>query len=98
MRVKVCGITAIEPALVAAEAGADALGFIMAPGSPRTLTPAQALAITRELPPSVELVGVFVDAKPAQVAEAAAEAGFTAVQLHGRERWEDFADLAMPVI
>jgi phosphoribosylanthranilate isomerase len=98
MRIKVCGNTAVETALVAVEAGADALGFIMAPGSPRTLAPAQARAITRRLPPTVDCVGVFVDATAAEVREVAIEAGFTAVQLHGQERWEDFSDLDLPVI
>jgi phosphoribosylanthranilate isomerase len=99
VRVKVCGNTDVAGALAAVEAGADAIGFILAPGSPRSLTPARVREVAREMPPSVDLIGVFVDASPAEVAETAAEAGLTAVQLHGStERWEDFASLDLPVI
>ncbi|MFN2465106.1 MAG: N-(5'-phosphoribosyl)anthranilate isomerase [Candidatus Dormibacteria bacterium] len=98
MRVKVCGNTAVGTALAAVEAGADMLGFIMAPGSARSLTVERARDIVRELPSSVDAVGVFVDRPRAEVEEVAAEAGFTAVQLHGRESWEDFAELPIPVI
>jgi phosphoribosylanthranilate isomerase len=98
MRVKVCGNTDVATALVAVEAGADLLGFIMAPDSPRTLTPARAREIVREMPPSVDLVGVFVDRPADEVAAVAAEVGFTAVQLHGKESWDSFGDLDLPVI
>ncbi|HEV3233158.1 MAG TPA: phosphoribosylanthranilate isomerase [Candidatus Dormibacteraeota bacterium] len=98
MRIKVCGNTAIDTALAAAEAGADMLGFIMAPNTPRSLTSAQAAEITRAMPNHVELVGVFVDRPAAEVAEVAAEAGFTAVQLHGGETWVEAAELDLPVI
>ncbi|MDP9325371.1 MAG: phosphoribosylanthranilate isomerase [Candidatus Dormibacteraeota bacterium] len=98
MRIKVCGNTAIDTAMAAVEAGADMLGFIMVPGTPRSLTTAQAAGIARAMPNHVELVGVFVDRPAAEVAEVAAEAGFTAVQLHGRETWLSTADLDLPVI
>jgi phosphoribosylanthranilate isomerase len=98
VRVKVCGNTAVETAMVAIDAGADALGFIMAPDTPRTLTPQQARQIVRSLPRTVDLVGVFVDRPVAEVAEVAAEVGFTAVQLHGREAWAETAELDIPVI
>lgn len=98
MRIKVCGNTDVGTALVAVEAGADALGFILAPGGPRSLTPARAAAIARELPRSVDLVGVFVDRPAAEVAEVAGEIGLTAVQLHGSETWDEFQDLDLPVV
>lgn len=98
MRVKVCGNTAIDTAMVAVEAGADMLGFIMVPGTPRTMTVAQVRAITSEVPSDIDLVGVFADRPVAEVAEIAAEAGFTAVQLHGLETWEQASELNMPVI
>jgi phosphoribosylanthranilate isomerase len=98
VRVKVCGNTAVETAMVAVEEGADLLGFIMAPGTPRSVTSRQAAAIVRELPPTVDTVGVFVDQPADQVAEINAETGFTVVQLHGAESWEDFAGLPYPVI
>ncbi|MHB8507595.1 MAG: phosphoribosylanthranilate isomerase [Candidatus Dormibacteria bacterium] len=98
MRIKVCGTTSISGALAAVEAGADALGFIMAPGGPRGLDISSAIEITREMPSTVDLVGVFVDRPLAEVEEVAAEAGFTAIQLHGHERWADFEACSLPVV
>jgi phosphoribosylanthranilate isomerase len=98
MRVKVCGNTAVDTALVAVQAGADMLGFIMAPGTPRTVSVARAREIVSELPPTVDTVGVFVDRPAAEVDEVAAEVGFTVVQLHGAEAWSDFAGLPYPAI
>ncbi len=68
MRTKICGITRIEDALAAVQAGADALGFVFAP-SPRRLTPAAAAGIVRELPPFVTTVGLVVDEDPRPVLE-----------------------------
>ena len=59
MRIKVCGNTAVDTALVAVDAGADMLGFIMAENTPRSLTAAAARRIVREMPPHVDVVGVF---------------------------------------
>jgi phosphoribosylanthranilate isomerase len=98
MRVKVCGNTAIDAALVAVDAGADALGFIMVPDTPRGLTPSRAREIVSRMPRDVDLVGVFADRPPAEVDEVAAEVGFTVVQLDGDESWEDYADFDLPVI
>lgn len=98
MRIKVCGNTSISTAMVAVEEGADMLGFIMAPGTPRTVTPSQAAQITRELPPRVDRVGVFVDQPVAEVEEIAAEAGFTVIQLHGEETWDHASYLDYPLI
>jgi phosphoribosylanthranilate isomerase len=98
VRIKVCGNTAVETAMVAVDAGADMLGFIMVEGTPRTVTPARARAIAAEMPPDVDLVGVFADRPIGDVAEIAAEVGFTVVQLHGEETWEDAAALDLPVI
>jgi phosphoribosylanthranilate isomerase len=84
MRVKVCGITTIEDALLAAELGASAIGLVFWPGSPRAVDIEHAKAIVRALPPFVSAVGVFVD----QVDEAlqvAQETGLSAVQFHGDE-------------
>ena len=98
MRVKVCGNTAVATAMAAVDAGADMLGFIMAEATPRSLTPAQAREIVREMPPDVDLVGVFVNRPAAEVSEVAREVGFTAVQLHGVETWDGAAVLDLPVI
>jgi phosphoribosylanthranilate isomerase len=61
VRIKVCGITSAEDALLAAEAGADALGFVFVPGSPRYVAPEEAWAVVSGLPPLVSSIGVFVN-------------------------------------
>jgi len=85
IRIKICGITNLEDALLAAELGADALGFIFYPNSPRKVTPEAARAIIAQLPPFVAAVGVFVDEAAAVVQELAARVGLDWVQVHGRE-------------
>ena len=60
-RIKVCGITELEDARVAVAAGADGLGFIFVPQSPRHVDPDRVREITAQLPPLVDAVGVFVD-------------------------------------
>jgi len=84
-RVKICGITRERDAIAAARAGADAIGFVFWPGSPRQITPRQAARLGRNLPSFVTRVGVFVNASPASVARAVREARLNAVQLHGDE-------------
>ena len=98
LRVKVCGITSLDDALWAVEAGADALGFIFVEGTPRYVTPAAATAIVAELPPFVCPVGVFWDHPPAHVATIVAECGLGAVQLHGVEPPEVVAAAPVPVL
>ncbi|SFQ95560.1 phosphoribosylanthranilate isomerase [Desulfoscipio geothermicus] len=97
VRVKICGITDAATALAAVEAGADVLGFVFAP-SRRRVTPEEARHITRQLPPFVGRVGVFVNALPAEVAAIAAFCGLTAVQLCGDEPPDYHIDIALPVI
>ena len=82
MWVKICANTCVEDALKAAELGADAVGFVFAP-SKRQVTVAQVAAITRELPPGVERVGVFGAGSVEEIALAVEEAGLNAVQMHG---------------
>lgn len=94
IRVKVCGITNLEDALVAALAGADALGFNFWPRSPRYIAPRAAADIIAQLPPLVTPVAVVVDEPPAQVARLARRSGVRAVQLHGQESPQDVAALA----
>ena len=84
--VKICGINNLEDALVAVEAGADALGFNFYRRSPRYISPESARQIIERLPDSVLSVGVFVnEGEPEQVAHMADAAGLKAVQLHGDE-------------
>src|SRR5947209_15947155 len=85
MRVKICGITNREDALLAVEAGAHALGFVFA-DSPRQVTPGQAAKIIAELPPFVQTVGVFVDE---DVEPVLIRCPLDAVQFHGDEPPEE---------
>ena len=83
--VKICGITTPEDARLAVEAGADALGFVFWPMSPRRVDPAAAAAIARELPPFVLRVGVFVNTPRQEMARIAEAVGLDILQLHGDE-------------
>ena len=88
-RVKVCGITNLEDALAALEAGADMLGFNFYARSPRHVSPADARRVIERLPAGVECVGVFVnESSPEDVLRVARESGVSAVQLHGDETHE----------
>jgi phosphoribosylanthranilate isomerase len=79
--IKICGNTSIEDAQLAADAGADAVGFVFAP-SPRRATAAQVAAITSSLPAGLERIGVFVDAGLDEISATVRECGLTGVQLH----------------
>jgi phosphoribosylanthranilate isomerase len=79
--IKICGNTSLEDALLAAEAGADAVGFVFAP-SPRRVTAAEAALITPHLPAAVEKIGVFVDAALDEIVSTVQLCGLTGVQLH----------------
>ena len=82
MRVKICGITGYEDAMAAIEAGADALGFVFYPESPRYITPEAAAAIIKRLPPFVEKVGLFVNEEASAINSAAKISGITLAQIH----------------
>jgi len=97
LRWKVCGITSAEDAAAAAAAGADALGFVLWPGSPRAVTLEQAAAIVADLPAGVWRVGVFVDATPQDLAAAADRLALDFVQLHGDESPQACAAAPRPV-
>src|SRR5207249_179132 len=98
VRVKICGITSLEDAMTAVEAGADALGFIFVEKTPRFVTPERVAPIVQKLPPFVTPVGVFWD-HPAGHVKAVAEAcGLRALQFHGDERPEDLGGYTLPVI
>jgi phosphoribosylanthranilate isomerase len=84
-RVKICGLTALEDAQLAADLGAWALGMIFWPDSPRACPIEQAEVIGAQLHRRVELTGVFVNASLDHVAETADVCRFTLLQLHGDE-------------
>jgi len=84
-RVKFCGLTRREDLETAAAAGADAVGVILVPGTPRSLDPARARDLLRAAPPFLARVGVFADEDPMRVRRIRDELGLTAVQLHGSE-------------
>jgi len=85
VKIKICGITNAEDALLAANAGADALGFVFSPASPRYVALEFAEAIARKIPAHVMRVGVFVDAPADEVMEAISRCGLAAAQFHGSE-------------
>jgi phosphoribosylanthranilate isomerase len=85
VRIKICGITNLIDALLAADLGAHALGFIFYPKSPRSVRPEVAREIIGNLPPFVMTVGVFVDEEAETVQKIAETAGLDWVQLHGKE-------------
>jgi phosphoribosylanthranilate isomerase len=88
--VKICGITNLEDASAAVEYGANALGFIFHPESPRSVTPDTAKKIISSMPPFITTVGVFVDRGSPEVCEIASYSGINVIQLHGSESPEDY--------
>lgn len=84
-KVKICGMTTSADARVAVEAGADMIGLIFYPPSPRYVTPEQAQAIVASLPAEVAAVGVFVNESLDTVSRVAQVSGIQMVQLHGHE-------------
>ncbi len=91
--VKICGMTNLEDALTAVEAGADAVGFVFYEKSPRNISVEAAREIVEKLPESVEKVGVFVDETGDSVMIAAEKAGLNAVQLYPDAKYS-FSPLA----
>nr|WP_010133066.1 phosphoribosylanthranilate isomerase [Microbulbifer agarilyticus] len=85
MRVKICGITSVEDARLAVEAGADALGLVFYPPSPRSVSLQQAAEIARAVTPFVVLTGLFVDAHPQEVEQTLAQVPLNLLQFHGNE-------------
>ena len=97
-RVKVCGVTRPDDAVLAASLGACAIGMIFWPGSPRAVDRARARDIVLALPPFVATVGVFVDQPMDDVLSIADVVGLTAIQLHGDEAPGAYARLPRRVI
>lgn len=94
VRIKICGIRDVETAMAAVEAGADAIGLVFVPRSPRMVTQEQAQAILEELPPFVEPVALFVDSPVERMYSMATHLGIRTVQLHGGETMGEAGHLA----
>ena len=97
-KVKICGITNVEDAAVAVEAGADAVGFVFHRKSPRAVEPALVKWIVATLPPLVTPVGVFVNEDVATVRAMMDDCGLALAQLHGDETAAYCEELARPVM
>ena len=93
-RIKICGLTRAEDVQAAVAAGADALGFVFYPPSPRFVTPERAAQLCAALPPFVAATGLFVNASVAQVAALAASVPLAMLQFHGDESPQHSAALA----
>lgn len=98
VRSKICGITRVEDALVAAEAGADAIGLVFYPKSPRAVSVQQARTIIAALPPFVTTVGLFVNASRCELGEILDAVPLDMLQFHGDERPADCEGYHRPYI
>ena len=97
-RVKICGITRIEDGIAAAQAGADAIGLVFWPGSPRCVDRERARAIAAALPAFVTTVGLFVDPTPEDVRAVLAAVPLNLLQFHGDESPALCATFGLPYI
>ena len=84
-RIKICGLTREEDVDAAVAAGADALGFVFYPPSPRYVTAQRAVELVRRIPPFVEVVGLFVNEPPEVVQAVCAALPISILQFHGDE-------------
>ncbi|MDR0528148.1 MAG: phosphoribosylanthranilate isomerase [Zoogloeaceae bacterium] len=98
LRIKICGLTRAEDIDCAVQAGADAIGFVFYPASPRYIPPEAALPLIRRLPPFVASVGLFVNAAHADVKAALSAAPLDILQFHGDESPEDCARWRRPYL
>ena len=97
-RVKICGITRTQDARAAAEAGADAIGLVFYPPSPRYLSTERAVEIRDALPPFVQTVALYVNADAAQVAQVIGRVRPALLQFHGEETPQFCAQFGMPYV
>jgi len=98
VRVKICGVTHLDDAAAAVDAGADLIGLNFVPGSPRCLDLAAAEAISSAIEGRVERVAVFRDASPEELNRVLRRVDFERVQFHGDETEEECEEVDLPVI
>ncbi|MDP2247672.1 MAG: N-(5'-phosphoribosyl)anthranilate isomerase, partial [Nitrosomonadales bacterium] len=84
-RVKICGITRVEDAIVAIEAGCDAIGLVFYAPSARYVSPEKAAEIVAKIPPFVSVVGLFVNAEPSEIKAVLKQVHLDLLQFHGDE-------------
>ncbi|QKS12497.1 phosphoribosylanthranilate isomerase [Curtobacterium sp. Csp1] len=89
--IKICGLSTPETVDAAVDAGADAVGFVFAAGSPRTVTADLVKELVERVPEGIDAVGVFRDQQIDEIVGIASEVGLTTLQLHGGESASDFA-------
>lgn len=95
-RIKICGLTREEDVDFAVAAGADAIGFVFYPASPRYVAPERAAQLARRIPPFVDIVGLFVNAAPDTVEAVCAAVPLNLLQFHGDEDAAYCRQFAMP--
>lgn len=98
MRTKICGITNYDDAMLAIDAGADALGFVFYKKSPRYITPADAARIIKKLPPFIEKVALFVNETAEDINKISAHIGATLAQIHFSVSGAFLEELKIPYI
>lgn len=97
-RIKICGLTRAADVDAAVAAGADAIGFVFYPPSPRYVTPQRATDLVRRLPPFVSAVGLFVNAEPTEVEAVLAAVPLHVLQFHGDEAEADCRRYGRPYL
>lgn len=98
VRVKICGITRLEDALIAVENGADAIGLVFYEPSPRNVSIEQAIEIANKIPAFVTVVGLFVNAAPEFVRSVISRVKLDLLQFHGDEPQQECSRYGLPFI
>ena len=98
MKVKICGITNLDDALDAIDAGADALGFVFYPKSPRYIEPFEARKIVEQLPPFIQTIGLFVNEYNTFINQACINAKMQLAQIIDDDNYTDFLSLDIKYI
>lgn len=97
-RIKICGLTRIGDLEAAVDAGADAVGLVFYPPSPRYVTVDRAAELAKVVPAWVSLVGLFVNTPADEIRRVADRVGLSHIQLHGDERPDQYRDIGRPLV